>query len=434
MAKFKSGLLLVLVAISVYQAAVLMSGHPAPGLPDPEGNTWFGPAPDLFEASLPGRIYVIDTGGEMRLVETFSTMYDDLTATLTQIQYEPGAGGTEWVAGDYAGEGFPPGVLFRYDYQISREMLSEWLLMFYETDFPFACIDSIFIPLESGPVQFINSSTKEVWYLRVSLPRSVIELAATTSRNTISFRWNAMEEGHYFSVGAGVYDIAGPEVMVVPAWDYDEVNIDAMIQSFYYLMPSLIQEPDGTKIFTDGLQALRIYPSGSIEYTYAGSERDTIMPTQRELAEAALRFTSLHGGWPKNTLPTELGILPAQNVRLEFSSFGLGLPVTGEAALVMEMAGLTISGYQRNLIQVRTDVIEGFVEILPLSWHLSNSSTQIEMYLSEANLEVTDLALVYYLSGEQLIPAWRIWLGRQEIYVGAADGRILNVKEPVGGN
>lgn len=428
MAKFKTGLLLVLVAISIYQAAVLMSRHPAPVSPDPGSNAWFGPAPDLFEASLPARIYVIDSDGEIRLVETFSSMYDDLTATLAQIHYEPGAGGTEWALGDYIGEGFPPGILFRYDYLISREMLASWLMMFYESDFPFAGIDSIFVPLESGSIQFINSSTQEAWHLPVLPPQTVMELAVESPRNTIFDRWNALEEGVNYTVGAGVYEIDEPKLIAVPAWDREEVSIDALVHSFY-LTPSVIQESDGTNIFTDGLQALRIYPSGAIEYTYTGTQRDISMPIQKELVEASLRFISVHGGWPRNMLPTELGVVPARNVRLEFSSFGMGLPVIGEASLVIEMDGLAVSGYQRNLIRVRADEIVNFVEILPLSRHLSNPSTQIAKFISETTLRVSDLALVYYMQGDQLFPAWRILAGRQEIYVGAEDGRILKMKE-----
>ena len=189
-----------------------------------------------------------------------------------------------------------PGILFRYDYQISREMLASWLKMIYEPYFPFAAIDSIFIPLEAVPVHFINSSTEEKWLMSVSLPREVLELAVTNPRDTFGYKWNALQPGDNFAAAVGVYDIAGPEVMVVPAWGHEEVDYDALVHSFY-LTPSLIKEPDGTEIYTDGLQALRIYPSGAVEYTFAGYERDLSMPIQKDLVKASLRFVSAHGGW-----------------------------------------------------------------------------------------------------------------------------------------
>lgn len=430
MARFKTGLLIALVIISGYLATLLMSGQPVFGPPGPGGNVWFGPEPALFEASLPGRIYIIDAQEEVLLVETFSGMYDDLTTILALLQYESGGG--EWSPGEYNRAGFPPGILFRYDYQISREMLASWLKMIYETDFPFAAIDSIFIPLEAGPVHFINSSTEETWLLSVSLPREVLELAVTNPRDTFGYKWNALQPGDNFAAAVGVYDIAGPEVMVVPAWGHEEVDYDALVHSFY-LTPSLIKEPDGTEIYTDGLQALRIYPSGAVEYTFAGYERDLSMPIQKDLVKASLRFVSAHGGWLGNTLLTELGVHPAQNVRLEFSSYGLGLPVLGDTGVAIEMKGLAVSGYYRNLIAIRPDQIEDYVEILPLAQLLSSPSTQAAKFFSEARLEITDLALVYYLSGEQLIPAWRVWSKRQAIFVGAADGRILNIKEQTRG-
>lgn len=432
MARIKTGLLIALVIISGYLATLLMSGQPVFGPPGPGDNFWFGPEPALFEASLPGRIYIINAQEEVLLVETFSGMYDDLTTTLALLQYESGGGG-DWSLGEYNRAGFPPGVLFRYDYQISREMLASWLKVFFEPNFPFAAIDSIFIPLEAGPVHFINSSTGETWLLSVSLPREVVELAVTNPRDTIGYRWNALGAGENYAAAAGVYEISEPEVIVVPAWDYEEVNYEALVHSFY-MVPSLIQEADGTEIYTDGLQALRIYPSGAVEYTFAGYERDVSMPPQKELLEASLRFISVHGGWPGNMLPTELGIRPAQNVRLGFSSYGLGLPVLGDTGLAIEMKGLTVSEYYRNLITIRTDQVGGYAEILPLSQLLSSPSTQVAKFFSETNLEIADLALVYYLSGEQLIPAWRIWSGRQEIFVGAGDGRILSIKEQARGD
>lgn len=432
MARFKTGALIILVILSSCLAVLLMMGQPVPGPPAPGEDIWFGPEPNLLEVSLPSRIYIVYSQDEALQVETYSRMYDDLTVTLAQIQYTSGTGGTEWTSGEYTKVIFPPGVLFRYDYQISREMLACWLKMFFETDFPFASIDSIFVPLEPGPVQFINSSTKEVWRLQVSLPWDVLELAITNPRDTLGYNFKAMIPGENFVVGHGVFEIEETEVMVVPAWYGEEVNFHALINSFY-LASSLIQEPDGTEIYTDGQQALRIYPSGAVEYTIVGTSGESSLPIQKELMETSLRFISNHGGWPGSILPTELGVRSGQNIYLEFSSIGLGLPVVGDnIGLAVEMNGLAVSGYYRNLIKVRPDKVADYVEILPLSWHLAGPTTQVAKYFSEVDSEITDLALVYYWHQDRLVPTWRTWVDRQIIYVNAVDGRILNIREQAG--
>jgi len=434
MAKAKTILLIALVIISCFLANALMSGQPFSAPSGQNDLVWYGPEPGLHEVSLPGRIYIIGAQGEARLVETFSNIYNELVVTLGQIHYDYNLGGAEWSPGEYARTGYPPGVLFRYDYQISREFLASWLSMFYETDFPFVSIDSIFVPMERGPVQFINSTTREVWQLQVSMPWDVFYSAVVDPPDTLGYSWTPMKSGENYAAAPGVYEIADPEIIVIPDWYSEEINYDALLRSFY-LEPALIQEPDGTEIYTDGLQALRIYPSGAVEYTVVSSQPSSTMPLQKGLVQTSLRFITAHGGWPGMALPTEVVIRPATLVRLEYVSFGLGLPVISDkAGLAIEMKGLSVSRYDRNLIRVRSDVIKGYAEIHPLSVLLSSMSTQASQYFTTVNQEISDLALVYYWKQGQIMPAWRVWVGRQVIYVGAEDGRILGLREQLGGS
>jgi len=430
MATIKTGVLACLVLTSIVLSAMLMSGQTVPEQITPPDEVWFGPGPDMHEVCRPGRVYIIPSRGNVLLLETFSGMYTDLTRAFSQIQFEIDSGSDLWTPGEFINN-YPPGVLFRFDYQISRELLARWLTMFYETDFPFAGVDTIFIPLDRGPVQFINSSSMEVWQLQASLAWNVFQRAADEPRDNLSYSWKAMEPGQHYSVAPSVFEIARPEIMAVPGWSMEDINITAVIRSFY-LEPALIQEPDGTEIYTDGQQALRVYPSGALEYNIAHLP-DSPPPGQDEVIERAVEFIASHGGWPGNVLPTSLGVQQADRVRLEFSPFDLGLPVLEmKPGIVIELEGQEVSYYARELVRAKANEIVRYAEVKPLSWHLSSPGTQAAQYFT-AKMVITDLALAYYWHQDNLVPVWRVWVGRQVVTVGAEDGRILHVRTTSGG-
>lgn len=434
MAGIKTGFLICLVALSIILSALLMSGRPSNDphvLPE---EVWFGPEPALHEVALPGRVFVIFHNREAHLVQTFSRMYKDLILAFAQTQYGEDMGGDLWTPGEYPMDAFPPGVLLRYDFQVSRGLLAGWLTMFYETDFPFATIDSIFIPLDQGPVQFINSASREVWQLQANLTWDVFERAVTEPRDILEYAWRPMRSGENFTVASGVYQITKPETIVIPQWAGEEINYNTLIRSFY-LEPSLIQEPDGTEIYTDGLQALRIFPSGALEYTTGRVQSGSSLPRQTGLMEAAMSFISSHGGWPGNMLPTFFG-LSSQSVRVEFSVFGLGLPIVGSTGITVEAEGPGISFLTRDIVNARTDVAVDYVEIKPLSVHLAAPETQVAQYFNTVSIGeiISDISLSYYWNQDQLIPVWRVWVGRRIICVGASDGRVINVRTLSGGD
>lgn len=429
MARLKTVVLACLVITSVILSVLLISGRPGPSPQAHREEVWFGPTPALHEISLPGRMYIINYQQEAHLVQTFSRMYYDLIMAFDQIQYG-GDAGDLWTPGDYP-DSFPPGVLMRYDYQITRGLLASWLTMFYEVDFPFAAIDSIFFPLDRGPVQFINTASREVWQLQASMTWDVVERALTEPRDILDYTWTEMKSGENYSVAPGIFQLAGPEVMVVPGWVAEEISFDAVIRSFY-LEPSLIQELDGTDIYTDGLQALRIFPSGALEYTTGRAQTGSSVPSQAGSLETALNFISSHGGWPGKMLPSFIGASP-ERVRLELSEFGFGLPITGEGGIVVELEGAGVSHLTRKIIAVSSERDVEYVEIKPLSTHLT-AETQAAQLFARTDGEITDIALAYYFYQEQVIPVWRVWVGGEIISVGATNGRIINVRSLSGGD
>ena len=437
-AKIKTGLLLCLVLISAFLALQLMAGKAVPGHQVQYEEVWFGPEPALHEVVLPGRVYSMNSLGETYLFETFSERYNDLIATLGQIEYAQG--GADWVSGLYrpSQEGtFTEGVLYRFEFQVSRELLVSWLTGLRGQEAPFQEIDSIFVPSDRGPVQFINTNTRETWELRSSLAWSVIENAVAEPRELLDILWVPMLSGGNYSVAPGVIEPSGPASIPIFEGIREEIYYNSLVRSFYLepALTRLIQEPDGAEIYTDGFQALRIYPSGALEYTVV-HQTGTYISGQADLVESSLGFVTAHGGWPRNMLATRMDVKAGGRVRLEFSSYGRGLPLMGlNTGIAVELNGLAVSHYNRNLILAltRSDIFSDNVEILPPSWHLSDPTTQAAQYMATLSSEITDLSLAYYWQYEKFVPVWRITLNNQVVVIGAADGRILNVKTPTGG-
>lgn len=432
MVRAKAGLLASLVICSLALSALIIFGQPVPNSGSRGTGPWFGPKPGLHEISLPGRIYICSPNQGAILIETLSQTYSDLVLTLGQMEYGSEKGGDVWVTGEYTSDSITPGVLFRYDYQISRGLLANWLTMFYETDFPFAAIDSIFVPLDGGPVKFINSATGVLWQLQADLPLSVFQQAAAEPRNPAAYPMAVMGHGETYSVAAGIFDLVEAQEIAVPACQLEEVRTEDIIHSFF-LNPSIIQEADGTETYTDGFGALRIFPSGALEYTSGRQGQGAVFWDQPQLMQATIDFLVAHGGWPGNMLPVYLSNRPGESVSLEFCSFSKGLPITGEnVGIAVEFQQDQVSDYQRHLALAAEEAVEIYAEIKPLAWHLASDS-QAGQFFAEGNKHISDLALAFYWQQDRLIPVWRVWTGNQVVHVAASDGRILQIKIQLGG-
>ena len=433
MVKIKAGLLASLVVCSVILSTLLIFGQPVPSHGDLGAEPWFGPLPDLPEISLPQRIYICSQGHRAFLIETMSQKYADLVRVLGLMEFSNEKGGDVWVTGEFTRESISSGVFFRYDYQISRGLLANWLTMFYETDFPFAAIDGIFIPLDGGSVKFINTDTGMLWQLQVELPLTVFQHAAAEIDALPAYTMAVMEPGETYTVETGVFDLAAPELIALPACELETVKTGEIISSFF-LNPSVIQEADGTETYTDGFAALRVFPSGALEYTSGGRGQGEAYLTQTQLVQKALEFIGRHGGWPEHMLPVRLSNRPAQSASLEFRMFASGLPVTGEnIGITLGFLAETVSHYKRNLAVADEAAVQSFAEVKPLTALLATES-QAGKFFAEENMRISDLMLVYYWQHDMLIPVWQVSTENQVVYVAASDGRVLQIETLSGGD
>lgn len=422
MTRAKSILLASLVICSIVLAALIIFGQAAPRGGEMHPAPWFGPKPSAHEISLPGRIYLL--GEEPVLVETLSKTYSNLVLTLGQMGHSI-EGGDNWATAEFSENDISTGVLFRFDYPVSRGVLANWLQKFYETEFPFAAIDNIFIPLEGGPVKFINSSTGMMWLFQVDLPEAVFQQAVAEPGNVALSALKAMVDGDTYRVAPGVFDLAQPGSFTFPGGQFEKVDIDEIIQSFF-LNPSIIRETDGTVTYTDGFGALQVFPSGLLDYTASRLEQGEAMLDQQKLVQLALDFLHTHGGWPGNMLPVFFTSTAAEPPRLEFATFARGLPITGEeTGITVEMLNGRVSGYRRHLLRATPETAQA--QVNPLSI-LLETDCQVSQLFAPGEKTIQDLALVLYWQQKRLVPAWRIRVQGQIIFAAADDGRIFQVK------
>lgn len=430
MTKVKIGLLVGLVVCSLVLSALIIFGAALPRSRVESQASWFGSKPGLNEVCLPARVYICDPEGETVLIEALSRLYTDLVLTLSQMEYGSGRG-SDWVAGEFTGELLQPGVLFRYDYEISRGLLSNWLTRFYETDFPFPAIDSVFVPLDGSAVRFINTGQGLTWRLRTDLPLTVFQQAAEELQTADAYPMVPLADGDTYTAAAWVFDLAEAVSLTIPTGQPVEERTEDIVHSFFP-KPSIIREMDGTVTFTDGFGAMRVYPAGLLEYTAGAPPQGDSTPNQLQLMQLALDFLYAHGGWPGNLLPGNFVNRPTGPAKLEFVSFVKGLPIAGEnIGLSFDFQRGQVSAYRRKLLAITGEAAVPSI-FKPLAWNLASDS-QVGLLFADGDKLITDLAPMLYWQTNRLIPVWRIETKEQVVYAAANDGRVLRIKTQLGG-
>lgn len=448
MAKIKSALLFVLVLVSLILSVSLMVGQAIPGRPQEHEQVYFGPKPEISDVCLPGRVQIIQHDGTVRQVKTFSGYYTELIINLSQLQY--GADEGEVWQPTEPPSPYAHGVLFRYDYPISKGLLATLLVNFHETDFPFEVesIDAIFISYEleagseeegqdtepqdpyqqHGLVFFINEQAQQAWKLTGGLAWEVFREAVNSPRDILGLKMGVMEPQLEYTIAPRVYDASDSFYIPLPAAYQEETDYNALVRAFY-LDPSitrLIQERDGTELFTDGFQALRIYPSGALEYSVARSRPGTLIPEQVDMVDAALDFVTSHGGWPGDMLLNDTHVLPGGQVRLEFASLGRGLPLYGDnVGIIVDMEGLAISYYSRKLLFATDEDSGRHALARPLRELLNTPDTEASQAVLPLQGRISDVSLGYYWLEERVHVVWRVKVDEHVFLVCAEHGTIL---------
>ncbi|MGI6575018.1 MAG: two-component system activity regulator YycH [bacterium] len=195
-----------------------------------------------------------------------------------------------------------------------------------------------------------------------------------------------------------------------------------------------IHERDGAEIFTDGQRALRIYPSGAIEYNFPGAKAKE---SRLQLATAWDRghlFVEQHGGWPD--------IVRVENIarkidggeeqyHFTFRQYYNGIPVfLHQPALALSINSSAVFLYERMVITplYPDDVLRPV--IAPQDLWEDVYAYFIEKIASAEQITITDLFLAY--RGRQrsrreivLEPVWVLEVNNaSQIYINAYSGAI----------
>lgn len=424
MERAKTFLLAVLVLTSIILSLQIRSVQ----IPLERGGAndiYFGPRPAVAEVMKPSRIY-IRRDDQLFQVKALSELYSGLLTVLTTMEF---AGGEAWRQ-EPTGLA-QTGVLLKFDYPISREVLAQLLMNYYEDDIIPAYVTSIFIPSRRGAVQFHNSGTGEAWYLEAELAWDIVQEAvlALPEQHLVIGGWVPFTKEE---AGAQVYDLARQVVLPVPKWHFEQPDTGRIVQSFF-VEPAIIRqilETDGTIIHTDGAKALRVYPSGALEYTLAKYETGY---TGEQLAtfELALEFVGSHGGWREDLVLSQVSLTNEGILRLEYVTFGLGLPLySNGGSLAVEVGGAAVTSYWRRIATASEEVSHD-AAVLPLSYLLGNPSAQVTQLFSTMSGPVTDLSLGYFLHSDgNTHPVWRIVRDQQTIIASATDGRVFVIQRP----
>lgn len=174
-----------------------------------------------------------------------------------------------------------------------------------------------------------------------------------------------------------------------------------------------IEERDGTVIYTDGIQGLRIYDSGAIEYNYPVSREQRKNASLYEAYKVAMDFVDLHGGWPKNGYLASYDIQSSSAGTTYMFKFKIrinGLTiVNSDDYLNVTVEGNQVKNYYRN-VSISTKQ-EGIIDLMTPIEALNSA-------VSTKNIKVIDdIYPGYMIQDEELKPVWIVKTAGMEVII-----------------
>ncbi|MTI93927.1 MAG: hypothetical protein FH749_00355 [Firmicutes bacterium] len=428
MERIKTLILVGLVLLSVVLALNLMGQQASPGQVEDSPVIDFGPAPGLADVILPGRVYIHKDQG-MKLLRNESVLYNHLVASLKTLEFDTLENWERWEQVDLPVNNLDSQIIFRFDYALTPDLLAGFMHNYDQADFPFESVNTIQVTAE-GSLLFVNSNEAGGWLLNTRFDQQVLSHAMAADQELWDLEWTLLSEvANNMPVDGYVYDLASPGSVAVQGWRKLQIEEDLIISSFFVDPGRVtqIRENDGAVIYTDGEQALRVFESGALEYSIA-EDTGINLVSRGESVQKALEFVARHGGWP---VPLVVGSMHSSEsqLSLEFVSQATGLQVYSlDPSLRTVLTGQTVSSYRRNLLIASSDRIPNVIEVQPLVQLLSGH-TQVSSWFDRNPSSIRDLSLVLFYAGEELRPAWKVSLHRQQVFADAANGRILSIQE-----
>ncbi len=196
-----------------------------------------------------------------------------------------------------------------------------------------------------------------------------------------------------------------------------ETILEEQVASEFFMDFSVtrrIEERDGTIIYTDGQQGLRIYDDGSIEYNFPVTQEQRKTQNLYEAFKTAIDFVASHGGWPEG------GYLASYEAKSESQGsttyiFRFKIRVNGfrivnsDDYIVIAVEGNQVKNYYRDVAwSIKQEGIRDLmtpVEALNAAVSTKNIKT------------VNDIYPGYMIEGEKLKPVWVIKTADMEVII-----------------
>lgn len=211
----------------------------------------------------------------------------------------------------------------------------------------------------------------------------------------------------------------------------EEIDRDLLLKTFFvdYNLARIIEEKDGSLIFTDGEKGLRL-SSVSLEYSNPRLEEGKVTFTYLDALNSSSSLFSYHGGWPKNVRIESLtstgwgdSISYVAQWRMYIGPYPLYTAIPTKA--IFNDRGLV--HYSRSLYLADTGVAVNGDQVTLAEWQnallvaLERFSDELPGYNATVRLEAIHPGYAVTVSGSDFIgePVWFIQLSGKRYFLRA---------------
>jgi regulatory protein YycH of two-component signal transduction system YycFG len=174
-----------------------------------------------------------------------------------------------------------------------------------------------------------------------------------------------------------------------------------------------IEERDGTVIYTDGQQGLRIYDNGAIEYNLPVSREQRKTQSLYEAFKTAIDFIATHGGWPKDAYLASYEVKSEPSGPTYFFRFKIRVNgfriINFNDFMNVTVEGNQVKNYYRNISLITKQ--EGILDLM-------TPVEALNAAVSTKNIKVVnDIYPGYMIEGEELKPVWVVETAGMEVII-----------------
>jgi regulatory protein YycH of two-component signal transduction system YycFG len=239
------------------------------------------------------------------------------------------------------------------------------------------------------------------------------------------------------TIAPGIY-VPAEELQLPVMWATVENLPAESVASTFFVDMSLvrkIKERDEAVIYTDGQRALRLYPSGALEYNFPSLQEKTATLSFPTAWERGRLFVEQHGGWPPEIRAGEVaGEVHdgGQHIRINYYQYQKGIPLRlPEPALSLYVNSGGVVVYERLVV---TPYLALPPHPLVDPQELLEDAVRGQDQEGEGNraeVVVTDISLAYFgrpEGGKEYIlePAWIIEIDGEQFFYAAQTGKPLS--------